>query len=215
MALAPFFICTLQVALVSLQEFLSYMESHRQRGHRMFENMRTNHLQVGPHIIKNARKKILLKTRNVVFVLMLCFMLFWAAPCATVTSQRVGAGELQLVENGSRAAEGESCVWPRPGCVTEPRLGSRCRRRTQPDQIAHPQKGSEEIQTGITIYFGGRSLRCSSVLGPTDPVTVPYVVQVQGMLSLRSSMSEESKSGTAGDAGRQNGENISTFFVHG
>lgn len=86
-ALAPFFICTLQVALVSLQEFLSYMESHRQRGHQMFENMRTNHLQVGPHIIINVLKNILSKTRNVGFVIMLCFMLFWAAPCATVTSQ--------------------------------------------------------------------------------------------------------------------------------
>lgn len=125
-----FFICTLQVALVSLQEFLSYMESHRQRGHRMFENMRTNHLQVGPHIIINVLKKILIKNHNIIFVIMLCFLLFWAAPCATVTSQRVGASELQLVENGSRAAEGESCVWARSGCAAEPRLGSRCCRRT-------------------------------------------------------------------------------------
>ncbi|XP_056292336.1 WD repeat- and FYVE domain-containing protein 4 isoform X5 [Pseudoliparis swirei] len=30
----------------TVEEFLSYMESHRQRGHRMFENMRTNHLQL-------------------------------------------------------------------------------------------------------------------------------------------------------------------------
>lgn len=49
-----FFICNLQVALVSLQEFLSYMESHRQRGHSMFENMRRKHLQVGPHNIVNV-----------------------------------------------------------------------------------------------------------------------------------------------------------------
>ncbi|XP_010735894.3 WD repeat- and FYVE domain-containing protein 4 isoform X3 [Larimichthys crocea] len=31
---------------VTVQEFLSYMESHRLRGHSMFENMRTNHLQL-------------------------------------------------------------------------------------------------------------------------------------------------------------------------
>ncbi|KAM3606165.1 uncharacterized protein V6R79_011883 [Siganus canaliculatus] len=31
---------------VTVEEFLSYMESHRQRGHSMFENMRTNHLQL-------------------------------------------------------------------------------------------------------------------------------------------------------------------------
>ncbi|XP_045926188.1 WD repeat- and FYVE domain-containing protein 4 isoform X1 [Micropterus dolomieu] len=31
---------------VTLEEFLSCMESHRQRGHIMFENMRTNHLQL-------------------------------------------------------------------------------------------------------------------------------------------------------------------------
>ncbi|XP_028278514.1 WD repeat- and FYVE domain-containing protein 4 isoform X2 [Parambassis ranga] len=31
---------------VTVQEFLSYMESHRQRGHSMFKNMRTNHLQL-------------------------------------------------------------------------------------------------------------------------------------------------------------------------
>ncbi|XP_029305197.1 LOW QUALITY PROTEIN: WD repeat- and FYVE domain-containing protein 4 [Cottoperca gobio] len=31
---------------VTVEEFLSYMESHRQRGHGMFENMRTNHLQL-------------------------------------------------------------------------------------------------------------------------------------------------------------------------
>ncbi|XP_061914195.1 WD repeat- and FYVE domain-containing protein 4 isoform X3 [Entelurus aequoreus] len=31
---------------VTAEEFLSYMESHRQRGYRMFENMRTNHLQL-------------------------------------------------------------------------------------------------------------------------------------------------------------------------
>ncbi|XP_054655209.1 WD repeat- and FYVE domain-containing protein 4 isoform X2 [Dunckerocampus dactyliophorus] len=30
---------------VTVEEFLSYMESHRQRAYRMFENMRTNHLQ--------------------------------------------------------------------------------------------------------------------------------------------------------------------------
>ncbi|XP_068423686.1 WD repeat- and FYVE domain-containing protein 4 isoform X1 [Clinocottus analis] len=30
----------------TVKEFLSYMESHRQRGHSMFENMRTNHLQL-------------------------------------------------------------------------------------------------------------------------------------------------------------------------
>ncbi|XP_017268395.1 WD repeat- and FYVE domain-containing protein 4 isoform X2 [Kryptolebias marmoratus] len=29
---------------IKAEEFLSYMESHRQRGHSMFENMRTNHL---------------------------------------------------------------------------------------------------------------------------------------------------------------------------
>lgn len=44
--LLALFICTHQVTLVTLQEFLSYMESHRQRGHSMFENMRTSHLQV-------------------------------------------------------------------------------------------------------------------------------------------------------------------------
>nr|XP_046257722.1 WD repeat- and FYVE domain-containing protein 4 isoform X2 [Scatophagus argus] len=32
--------------LATLEEFLSCMESHRQRGHDMFENMRTNHLQL-------------------------------------------------------------------------------------------------------------------------------------------------------------------------
>lgn len=127
----------------------------------------------------------------------------------------MGASELQLVENGSRAAEGESCVWARPGCATEPRLGSRRRRRTQPDQIAHPQKGSEKIQAGITFYLGGRSVCCSSALGPTDPVTVSYVVQVQGMLCLRSSMSEEGKNDTGGNTGREKGENISMFFVRG
>ncbi|XP_030297212.1 WD repeat- and FYVE domain-containing protein 4 isoform X1 [Sparus aurata] len=31
---------------VTVEEFLSYMESHRQRGHSMFENMRTSHLQL-------------------------------------------------------------------------------------------------------------------------------------------------------------------------
>uniref|UniRef100_UPI0037E89D37 WD repeat- and FYVE domain-containing protein 4 isoform X2 n=1 Tax=Semicossyphus pulcher TaxID=241346 RepID=UPI0037E89D37 len=31
---------------VTAEEFLSYMESHRQRGHSMFETMRTNHLQL-------------------------------------------------------------------------------------------------------------------------------------------------------------------------
>ncbi|XP_044069032.1 WD repeat- and FYVE domain-containing protein 4 isoform X3 [Siniperca chuatsi] len=31
---------------VTVEEFLSYMESHRQRGHSMFENMRTNHFQL-------------------------------------------------------------------------------------------------------------------------------------------------------------------------
>lgn len=31
---------------VTVEEFLSYMESHRQRGYSMFENMRTNHLQL-------------------------------------------------------------------------------------------------------------------------------------------------------------------------
>ncbi|XP_034537065.1 WD repeat- and FYVE domain-containing protein 4 isoform X2 [Notolabrus celidotus] len=31
---------------VTAEEFLSYMESHRQRGHNMFEAMRTNHLQL-------------------------------------------------------------------------------------------------------------------------------------------------------------------------
>ncbi|KAM9847921.1 WD repeat- and FYVE domain-containing protein 4 [Aulostomus maculatus] len=32
--------------MVTAEEFLSYMESHRQRGYSMFENMRINHLQV-------------------------------------------------------------------------------------------------------------------------------------------------------------------------
>nr|XP_061794523.1 WD repeat- and FYVE domain-containing protein 4-like [Nerophis lumbriciformis] len=31
---------------VTVEEFLSYMESHQQRGNKMFENMRTNHLQL-------------------------------------------------------------------------------------------------------------------------------------------------------------------------
>ncbi|XP_028982965.1 WD repeat- and FYVE domain-containing protein 4 isoform X2 [Betta splendens] len=31
---------------VTVEEFLSYMESHRQRGHSMFENIKTNHLQL-------------------------------------------------------------------------------------------------------------------------------------------------------------------------
>ncbi|CAJ1067579.1 WD repeat- and FYVE domain-containing protein 4 isoform X1 [Xyrichtys novacula] len=31
---------------VTVEEFLSYMESHRQRGHNVFESMRTNHLQL-------------------------------------------------------------------------------------------------------------------------------------------------------------------------
>ncbi|XP_037638382.1 WD repeat- and FYVE domain-containing protein 4 isoform X1 [Sebastes umbrosus] len=31
---------------VTVEEFLAYMESHRQRGHGMFDNMRTNHLQL-------------------------------------------------------------------------------------------------------------------------------------------------------------------------
>ncbi|KAF3708270.1 WD repeat- and FYVE domain-containing protein 4 [Channa argus] len=31
---------------VTVEEFLTYIESHRQRGHSMFENMRTNHLQL-------------------------------------------------------------------------------------------------------------------------------------------------------------------------
>ncbi|XP_061545443.1 WD repeat- and FYVE domain-containing protein 4 isoform X3 [Phycodurus eques] len=31
---------------VTVEEFLSYMESHRQRGNSMFENLRTNHLQL-------------------------------------------------------------------------------------------------------------------------------------------------------------------------
>lgn len=35
--------------LVFLQEFLSNMESHRHRGHSVFENMRSKHLQVGYH----------------------------------------------------------------------------------------------------------------------------------------------------------------------
>lgn len=44
------FIRNLRFILLSLKEFLSYMESHRQRGHRMFKNMRRKHLQVGPNI---------------------------------------------------------------------------------------------------------------------------------------------------------------------
>lgn len=43
---APLFICTHQVTLVALQEFLSNMESHRQRGYKVLEKMRANHLQV-------------------------------------------------------------------------------------------------------------------------------------------------------------------------
>ncbi|XP_026164856.1 WD repeat- and FYVE domain-containing protein 4 isoform X1 [Mastacembelus armatus] len=31
---------------ITVEEFLSYMESHRQRGHSMFENIKTNHLQL-------------------------------------------------------------------------------------------------------------------------------------------------------------------------
>lgn len=38
--------CFWTILLGFLQEFLSYMESHRQRGNSMFENMRTNQLQV-------------------------------------------------------------------------------------------------------------------------------------------------------------------------
>lgn len=40
------FVCPHQDSLVSFQKFLTHMESHWQRGHNIFENMRTNYLQV-------------------------------------------------------------------------------------------------------------------------------------------------------------------------
>ncbi|XP_033955876.1 WD repeat- and FYVE domain-containing protein 4 isoform X1 [Pseudochaenichthys georgianus] len=44
----------------TVEEFLSYMESHRQRGHSMFENMRTNHLQLRASEYERVSSKWLL-----------------------------------------------------------------------------------------------------------------------------------------------------------
>lgn len=40
------FVGTHQASLITLQKFLTHVESHQQRGHSIFENMRTNYLQV-------------------------------------------------------------------------------------------------------------------------------------------------------------------------
>lgn len=93
------------------------------------------------------------------FVKMPCFMYFLCSGlcfCALGASQWVGASELQVAESGSGAAEGTSRVRPRPGRDTEARLGTRCCRRSSPDQAPHPQKGSETIQTGIAFWFWSR-----------------------------------------------------------
>lgn len=40
------FVGTHQASLITLQKFLTHVESNQQRGHSIFENMRTNYLQV-------------------------------------------------------------------------------------------------------------------------------------------------------------------------
>lgn len=127
------------------------MESHRQRGHSMFKNMRTNHLQVWHKVYHGING---IKSQNGMFsnvcTCLICSLCF----CIPVTSQWVGASELQVAASGGRAAEGESCVRPWPRGAAEPKLGARCCCRTQSNQMPHPQKGSNTVQTGTALQCG-------------------------------------------------------------
>lgn len=96
------------------------MEGHRQQGHSMFENMRTNHLQVGHEIcplgfFSDAQK---IGFYPVIFVTF-CFL---SAPDANC---HVGTCEFSVAAFGGRAAEGESNIRPRPWGAAEQRLGTR------------------------------------------------------------------------------------------
>ena len=106
--------------LISLQKFLSNMESHRQRGHRMFENMRKKHLQVG------LQKYISWLGENEIRCNMcLCLMypcvcphpsyvpqsgIMWA-PSGFVSRLSCWGRELYL-------AQVQGCCWAKIGCKT-------------------------------------------------------------------------------------------------
>lgn len=79
------------------------------------------------------------------------FPLFRDGSCTSVTNHWVGDSECQVDEAGSWAVKREIYLWTWPRCDAEPRLGARCRGRTQPDQSTHSQKGSEKIETGTTM----------------------------------------------------------------
>lgn len=79
------------------------------------------------------------------------FPLFRDGSCTSVTNHWVGDSECQVDEGGSWAVKREIYLWTWPRCDAEPRLGARCRGRTQPDQSTHSQKGSEKIETGTTM----------------------------------------------------------------
>lgn len=150
---APLFICTHQVTLVALQEFLSNMESHRQRGYKVLEKMRANHLQVWWKFLTWIRCSVFYyKFKSGSNAVYLCgsspptILLRFAGTCLWV-----GAFELHVAETGGRAAEGKSRfrTWPRS--AVEPRLGARRCWRTQSNEITYSQKDSETVQTGITL----------------------------------------------------------------
>ena len=58
---------------------------------------------------------------------------------------------------GSPVAEGESFIWTWPRGAADAKLGARCCRRTKSDQIPHPQKDFEAIQTGTAFQFSAGS----------------------------------------------------------
>lgn len=51
-------------------------------------------------------------------------------------------------------------------------MGSRRRRRTQPDQVTYPQKGAEKIQTGTTT----KKKLSLGLLCPTDAAMMSFPI---------------------------------------
>lgn len=81
------------------------------------------------------------------------FPLYRDCFCASVTNHQVGNSECQVDEAGSWPVKRESYLWTWPRCDTDPRLGTRCCWRAQPDKSTHPQKGSDKIETGTFVWF--------------------------------------------------------------
>lgn len=129
------------------------MESYRQQGRSMFENMRTNHLQVWQKCYHEYTEiNAIKKTKISVIIIMLSLsLLFFIKFCTSVTSQWVGPSNVKVAGCWGRVAEGKSCFWPQPRGAAKAKLGAASCWRSQPDQVTHSQKGSKTLQTGIAF----------------------------------------------------------------